>query len=69
MSSNTTDYDVNWRFQMDYTISLYNVKILTGNDLAVTNNKGIDTTLQRIIIIINDDDNNSQIYTICEDCP
>ena len=64
MSSNETDYDANWRFQMEGT-SLYSMKILTeGGDLLVTNNYD-HTALQRRI---DDEDNYPQLHGICQDC-
>ena len=65
MSSNTTDYDTNWRFLLDYTSTTY-VKILTEENLFVTNNNDDMVTLQRRIT---DDNNNPQNYLLCEDCP
>ena len=64
LSSNETNYDANWRFQMEFT-RLTNVKILTERgDLLVTNNYD-HAALQRRI---GDDDNWSQINAICQDC-
>ena len=64
MSSNTTDYDANWRFQLDYS-SLFNVKISTEEgDLVVTNNNG-----ESILSKIDVENINSQRYVLCEDCP
>ena len=64
LSSNESDYDANWRFQMDGTI-LTNIKILTERgDLVVTNNYD-HTALQRRI---DKKKNDPQINAICQDC-
>ena len=71
MSSNTTEYDTNWRFQMDYSESLFAVKMLTEEgDLAVTYHDE-DTILTNKISGVSqgDEDPKYQVFAICNDCP
>ena len=70
ISSNTTDYDTNWRFQMDYTKSLFKVKILTQEgDLAVTYYNEDTTTLTNKISGVSQSDPEHQAFAVCSDCP
>lgn len=76
MPSNAADYDINWRFQLDYNKTSY-VKILTEDgNLAVTFHSHQDdehtfTTLQGVISGTsgNDYDYHHQGFFMCNDCP
>jgi len=66
-TSNSTDYDNNWTFQLHKTKNSY-LKILAGEDLILTHylKDGVPTTLQRQIT---NDHPDAQRYILCEDCP
>ena len=72
MSSNTTDYDINWRFQLDYTESfntLINVKILTEDgDLAVTYHSDDKNTILQSVISRISYRTVHQRFPMCTDC-
>ena len=71
MISNTTDYDTNWLFQMDYSESLFHVKILTKEgDLAVTYYKK-ETTLTKKITGVSEGPITPvhQSFAVCNNCP
>ena len=63
MSSNTTRYHNNWRFQLELHNTNY-VKILTEEELLVTDDNKVATLQRRIT----DEDNDPQNYVLCEDC-